>query len=91
MNADSVTKSAQGRSSQITRLARYVLLDVQRAGGRFFCVPEPVQLAHLFETTFNEDVGLPTSMQQLTKANTPKIGALVIKRFLLTPPRKRKH
>lgn len=96
MNTDSVTKSTQVRSSQITRLARYILLHVHRAGGSSFCVLEPVQVLHLFETTFNEDVGLPTGMQQLTKGNTPKnitrsFGTLVRKSFLLTPSRKRKH
>jgi hypothetical protein len=62
----------QLRSSQITRLACYILLHVQRAGGRFFCVLESVQVLHLFETTSNEDVGLPTDLQHLMKENTKR-------------------
>jgi hypothetical protein len=62
----------QLRSSQITRLACYILLHVQRAGGRFFCVLDSVQVLHLFETTSNEDVGMPTDLQHLMKENTKK-------------------
>jgi hypothetical protein len=62
ISTDSVTKSAQVCSSQITRLRGYILLHVQRAGGSFFCVLEPVQVPHLFETTSNEDGGLATGM-----------------------------
>ena len=68
-----MTKSAQVCSSQITRLTGNILLHVQRAGGRFFCVLEPVQVPHLFETTSNEDGGLATGMQQLKKEIVQKI------------------